>query len=401
MGIPVLPGGLGAASFRNTFNVLVPGQIPACPYDISKVIYDKNFPSRPLTVLLNTMGTKKGWSERHRWHEDEMIDEMDTVVGSVVVGATTIIVTNPAWFMQYDVLAFTAYRAQCQIQTINQATGAIVVTWQWAPIVPIVPGATFVKIGNAHPEVSVHNAGPTTLPLEYENVFQDMRHGHAESDAHAADPTRFTQKDWQRQMRKKWNEHKREEEKTDWFGRMAYDTVTAATPIGFSQGIYYRCVTNRTNLAGAVLTQATLNTFLATTMLANIQEDQNWWLFCAEGINALVSQWMYPTERGTTDTHTFGMYCGRYRPPFRNTPVRVVTHPMFRWHGWNDLAVLVNMSKTNIRRVVRTRFDTRLYQSIMPFGLTARDQFWRTFFTLEFCGEDINIAVLEGVAVAY
>ena len=179
---------------------------------------------------------------------------------------------------------------------------------------------------------------------------------------------------------------------------VAGTVVGQISPRGFSQGLYYFCATNRTSV-GAALTRAAWETFLTGVINQNEQDDQDWWFFGSARITQQVSQFAQPFERTDTDAEQFGMAISKYKAPSGDV-VKIKTHPIFFQHQLDDMGILVNMSGRNIRYVYHTEFDTKKYDSIMPYGLSGRDSFYWTIFTEEFKAEDINLGVIEDVAAA-
>lgn len=392
--VTYLPG-WGAARARDTVNIDGVGVVPQEKYAISKDIYLENGKNAPFLKLLQELGTITDADDRYRWKTDLLVSQDSEVGGSIDSDSTVMTVANSALFTQYDVLWFPVTDAEAYVTSIS-AAGVLTIQWRVAPAAAIPAGAVVIRIGNAYPQFSQAIIGPTTVVAEAENVYQDLRHVIAISDQARHGNYRFGD-EWAYQNRKKYSEHVREEEKTLWFGRQAaLDITTHTSPIGFSLGLYYWTTTNATSL-GAALTRGTFDNFLQTPLIANTMDDQDWWLFCSSRIQRQVTQFAYPAERTKTGEHQFGMDITRYVAPVRGQIIKMVNHPMFDAHGLNDLAVLVNMTRENVARVVHSVFDTKHYTSLMPYGYSGDEEFYRTVFTLCSKAEGINQARLEDV----
>jgi len=97
-----------------------------------------------------------------------------------------------------------------------------------------------------------------------------------------------------------------------------------------------------------------------------------------------------------TTKDQFGMAITRYKSGL-GPIIKVVTHPLFYHMNVPHLGILVNMSPRNIKYVYNTRFDTKLNTTIMAWGLSGYDRFYRSDITLEFKAEDMNLATIEQV----
>ena len=394
--VTVLPSG----TIRHTVNVDPVGVVALEHYAISDTIYLENGENAPFLKLLTELGTIKDADDRFRWKTDTLLKQDDEVAGSIDSSSTSVLVGNAGRFTVNDVLWFPSQDAEAYVTLVTPATNIVTIAWLpgGAPAAAILPGDPVIRIGNAYAQASQVIIGPTTVVAEASNVYQDMRHVIAISEQAREGNYRFGD-EWAYQNRKKLSEHLREEEKTLWFGRVAsLDTTTAASPIGFSLGLYYWTTTLTTSL-GAALTRVTWDNFLERPLRANMMDDQNWWVFCSSRINRQVSQFAYGLERTRTYQHQFGMWITDYQAPVRGKVIKIVTHPMFDDHGLHDLAVMVNMTKENVGRVVHTRFDTKHYQAKIPYGGSWLEEFYRTVFTLYAKSESINYARLEDVTL--
>ena len=396
-----IAGTTAAQRARNTRNTITGATIPLQAYAISRRIYTKNARWAPFCVLLENIGSEPSHDDTYRWKEDELVPQTDTLSGSVIVGATALTVVNVRKWTVNDVVYVHSYNAQGLVTLITPGAGTagvLTISWVVAPTAALLPNTQLVRIGNAHEQVSIHEIGPSTIAVDHSNVYQDFRHGCACSIQHYNGKFQFDPADWKHQMDKKRSEHEREKEKTAIFGQTAL-WQTGASPRGFERGIYYDCVTNRTNVGTVALTRTALDNFLLAVMQRNEQEAQNWWLISSGRIHSQISQFANPLERTDTSADQFGMGVSRYKTPLGEI-VKIITHPMFFQHGWHDLALLVNMSRENIYGVFHRNMATKMHRSIQPYGRSAIEEFYWTVMTMCLKGEDINLGVLEGVAAA-
>lgn len=401
-GVTVLTGGgLDAINARNTVNVDPAGDVPLEKYAISPTIYIKNGEAFPLTKLLNSkpMRVLNNADDRYRWKEDVLLPQADALASSLTVGATDIVVDDASKFKQNDVVWIKYADAQGHVSSVNTTTNTVSVTWTHAPAVVVPTDSAIVRIGTAHEQYSQHVNSPTTLTTEEYNVYQDFRNGVAASDQHIAGNFLIPKEgDWQYQLNKQREEHLVEHEKTFLFGQRAFVT-SGNSPLGFMGGLYYQATTNSESFSDAALTRNGWDDALSTLFRKNKHLNQQWWVFCSGMIHSQVVGFSTTYERTETNAEQFGMSWYRYKHP-EGKIVNLKPHPLFDLHGWDDVAIIINMTPDVIARVVHSRFDTKRYKSIIPYGASGQEEFYRTIDTLMVRGEDINLKVIEDVGAA-
>ena len=377
----------------DTNNVLTGGATPLNEYDVSDAIYLKNGRPAPFTWFLQSIGVGNGYDTTHRWYEDEMVPQRDTINGSVASGAATLVVDNVGRWTVRDIIWEPTSGAQGVVTAITAGTSTLTVTWIGAAVIP--DGRTVIRIGNSYAEDSTLNLGPSTKEVEKTNYFQDARHGKRISDLQAANPVRVKQKRWDYQMQKAQWQHQREIEKSLLFGQ-ASRNVAGDTPYGVSRGLYNFLSTNTTSV-GAVLTRAVWETFVTDIVAKNQEPTQNWVAFVSHRIRIDISGFSTTYERTDTSKKQFGMAIEDYKCP-DGTIVKLVTHPMFHHEGLDGLGFLINMSPDVVKLYYHTHFQTKRYKSLLERGRSSMEEFYRTVFTLEVKGEDINGGKLTNVA---
>ncbi len=395
---PEIIAGVDEARVRNTLNVETTGQVALELEDISPVIYTKNGDANPFSVLLETIPRKQsGWNDTHSWYEDVLLPQKDHLDGSLAQGATSFIVANGKKFSVNDTIWIRDADAEGWVTAVSGNT--LTVTWiapAGGPAAGVALGASIVRIGNANRQDSTQGIAPTTKETQEDNYFQDMRHVVAASLQHLKGKYRVNPGDWENQLKKKGEEHEIEKEKTLLFGQAAAPAnLGGNSPVAFSRGLYYFNATYRTVL-GAALTRTTWDDFVVVPTNARVMGQENWWCFCSGRIQRQVSQFGYPYHQVSTGAQEFGINVTKYLAPNGKT-ITMKAHPLFNTHGWDDLAILVNVSGDNLAYVYHSDMDTRQYEATIPYNRSARETMYKTVFCLECKGEDVNTAVLEDV----
>lgn len=369
---------------------LTAGQVPISLYDISTEIYTKNKAAAPFCTLLEALGTITGHNDTHSWYEQESVKQRDTLDGSVPAGAATITVAHGNRWTVNDTLWYPAGNFQAVVTAIS----GNVLTVTWIGAVGVIPAnAQIIRMSPAYEQYTQVLVGPTTKEVQCDNYYQDSRHGLAISDQAAEGKFRTRPDLWTDMMSWALEEHEKCKEKTLNFGRGLL-LQTGAHPRGFCRGLYNFCMTNRW-VVGAAPTRAAFDANLDSVIRRNVHADQNWWLIAGGTWVTRISGFAQAAERTQTDKDRFGMGILRWFTPMRKE-VKVVHSNLFDHHGLDGLAFLVNVAKGTHKLVNHSRFATKRYDSILPFGLSGTESFYRTIFTLESKGEDINLAVFEG-----
>jgi hypothetical protein len=392
LAIPVVPTITRPDGAVDNVNRLTAGQIPQGVYDISDTIYTKNAKAAPFTWFLDAIGHGSGHDTTHRWYEQETVPQRDTISGSINGGATTLTVATASKWTVNDTLWEPNSNAQGIVTAVNFTTGVLTITWITAAA--LADGTTVMRIGNQYPDYSQIQLGPVSREVEITNYFQDMRHGRAIADVTKHDPVRVTQPYWDQVMSAAMNQHSIEKEKTLLFGQASLDT-TGVKPRGAMRGLYNFLATNRTAV-GAALTRPVWETFCTDIVSRNTHPNQNWVAFVSGRIRQQISGFSATFERTDTMAKQFGMAIEDWKCP-DGTIIHLVTHPLFHFEGLDGLGFLVNMSPEVCKYIARTVFDTKRYKSLLPYGLSGYEEYYRTCFTLEFKGEDINGGRLTGV----
>jgi hypothetical protein len=393
--IPTVPTVTRPDGVQDTVNVLTTGQVPQWEYDISDTIYTKNARSAPFTWFLDQIGRKMGYTDEHMWYEQDSVPQRDTVDGSIASGAATITVDGVNKWTVNDTLWEPLANLQGIVTAVNRTTGVLTITWITPGV--IIDGATVIRIGNAYDQYSTIELGPVSKEVQKSNYFQDMRHGRAITDVAKEDPVRVNQPYYDQVMQWAMWQHEIEKEKTLLFGAASYDT-TGTHPRGNSRGLYNFLATNVTSV-GAALTRSVWENFITNITAKNTHTNQNWVAFVSARIRIQISGFSQTYERTDTFASQFGMAVEKYKCP-DGTVVTLVTHPLFHREGLDGLGFLINMDPEVTKYVHRTKFDTKRYKSILAHGLSAYEDFYRTVFTLECKGEEINGGVIEDVAAA-
>jgi len=392
---PIANPPLAARVPRDTVSILTPGQIPKQDYSFeSKRIYVKNAEAAPLTLFSQALADVEGWGNTEYWYEDEHVPQMDVTDGSVAAGAATMTVGNGAKWTKNDTL-WLPIPLNLEAIVTNVVGNVLTLTWMTAAPAALASGQVIIRIGNAYQEYSMHEDGPTTREVQKSNYFQDMRHGRAFSDIEAEAQYRTPQKDRDFQIDKAGQQHEIEWEKRLIWGQAALD-VTGAHPRGFCRGMWNYATTNSVNVGGVALTQAGFDNFLSGPLDMNHEAEQDWWFLHSPTIGRYISGWAAPLERTDTTKSRFGMAISQYKAPTGQV-ITCKVHPLFHEHRQDGIGLLINRSRKCMAYVHNTKFATKRYQSIMPYGLSGYDDFFRTVATLVFKHESINAARMFGV----
>jgi len=393
------------ARVTDTEKILVAGQWPTAEPSISTRLYMLNGEANPFCVLTESgkMLPKLGcFDVYHRWFEDKMVPQKGLLHGSGQTGNVLTVVDARIFTVQDTIFVRTvsatgATKCAGRITAVNTTLNTITILWDDAPVGALADGTPVIRIGNAYAQDSTANLMPRTLPVEYKNAFQIMRHAVAATDLARTGHYILNPSDPETQALKCNWEHERAKEKTQLFGTQARDVTTASTALMTMDGLYTMITTNRTVL-NAPLSRVLFEDFL-DPMLRKRQGpgSPNWHFLHSGRIGRQITTFAYQYQQiMKTGDIEFGMHVTRYYPP-NGGVVTLVPHPLFDEEGWDDLGILINVSPENLQYCYHSIWDTKRYDVPQTDGRTIQKYEHRTVMSLEAKGEEINYGVLEGV----
>jgi len=306
----------------------------------------------PLWALLNGMRRIVGGRPEHQWPEIKPMPERSTTAGSVMVGAVQIAINNPGIVSPKATLRF--FNPQCMfwVSAINLTTG--IATGQWigtAPTVAIAPGTAFIVMAPAYEQANAPYMLPVTQEVWLRNYYQFPRHYLAMANMARQDHYQVPVGGlWRWRIQNLLEPlHKTEVEKSLMFGIGSFvgaGATPAGSPAGFMEGLYTRCVTNRTSLAGAALTRAALDNALTPVFRDRLSNKEGWTLFVSTRLHFQISQMFTLYELGTVSTESdqAGVSLTKYKHP-TGAIISLVVDPLFDLMGRWDLGIGVKLTE--------------------------------------------------------
>lgn len=384
---------------QTTQNIDQTGNMRQMDFSRSERLFTVNYRAAPFQILTNAiLAHEEGFGHDYRWQNDELPSQLDTLAGSVTSATAIMAVTNGNLWTVYDNLyipsAATASTPGAQAVVTEISGNNLTITWVVAPTGALAPGVLIFRQGNTYPERSFIQNGPITIPGENYNYLTDVRHGLEATERMLNGKYWLRPDKFERDLTKKGQEHFLALEKIYLFGRRALLGV-ATTPSYCSRGLYHWAATNRTSLGNAALTKAAFDTWLNGVIQANQQPTQNWYVFCDGQITGRAISNIFATiERSSTAARKAGMWINEYQSP-TGPVINIVQHPLFYSHGYTATAILVNLTKDALAIVMGRNEATQRRDSIMPYGLTSKQAFYKTVTTLRATNEATEFGVLE------
>ena len=385
--------------------------IPLEQPDMRPEIFVVNGNVSPITVFLNRLRRVVGGNQRHIWKVIEPMGEVDTVAGSVAVGAAGFTVGNPALLTANCVLRFISPDGEFWVNTVNQTTGAITGTWVVPLTAGVAAGATFIKLSNAHRHFDFPVPQPYPIEVQYSNYYQ--HHYHTELISRMTEAGRFPMlgpggiKAQKRKMLE--DEHFKEVEKTYIWGMQALD-ITGSNPAGFTHGLYSWATTIRHSNAGAPLTLRNFEDHITRFTINRIPDaagpngetNDEIIHFCG---NRQIEQITRAARAAavtniTSGKHPFGFFCTTITTA-NGTKVAIMKHPLFDQLGFYGMGLTVRMSGNRLAAAYHPAcLGTKVGRpqtGTIPYLGTYGQFGYETISTLEVCDEEGTVAVLEDV----
>lgn len=392
---------------QHTQNIDQAGNMNQMNWSRSPRLFTMNGLAAPFQVLTNAIKAHEtGWGADYRWQNDILPTQRDTMAGSVTSADGQVVVGNGAIWTVRDALyipsAATASTPGAQAIVTAIAGNVLTIFWVVAPTGVLAPGTFVFRCANSYEEIMQAQIGPITVPGERYNYLTDVRHCAKASDRMVLGEYWLRPDKWTRDVNKKGQEHFKALEKLYLFMRRGLFATApqATTPCMSSRGLYHWLATNRTTLANAVLTRAAWETWIDSVVGQNTETPQNWIVLCDDIITGrAISGFAIGMERKKTGETDLGMAISKYET-WNGVIVNVIRHPLFRSHGYQATAILLNLTPKSIAIVMARGLATRRTDITAPSGgipwlESSLISQYRTVTTLRVSGEEIQGGVLE------
>jgi hypothetical protein len=346
--------------------------------------------AQPLAVFTRRADKRRTVASTFSWLEESSKARFDTQNGGATSGATTVAVTNGAYYQQWDQVLNT--RTGEQIRVDGVAGNNLTVTRGiGSTAAAMLNGDELLIIGSAQPENDTSKPPRSDVPSKISNYTQIFRTPFEVSDTLRASGFQVAPAEWPRQARNKGIEHAKDLEYSFLLGRKSA-TTPGATQNRTTGGVLSFITTNQTD-AGGDLSEAEFNAFMA--QVHRYGSGQKLALASATAVGALNK---FPASKQQTknDETTYGMNVTQYTSPFGS--INLVYHPLLEGTKYGGYIVVIDMGQAAYRYLANDELnrDTKVLQNRQPNDQDGRKDEYLSEVGLEF-GQQRYHGVLTGI----
>ena len=346
--------------------------------------------AQPLAVFTRKANKKRTVATKFSWLEDQSKPRFDTQAGGATNVATTVAVTNGAYFQQWDQVLNTRTGEQFRVDAV--AANNLTVTRGIGSTATAMNNLDELYIiGTAQPENDTSKPARSDVPSKVTNNTQIFRTPFEISGSLQASSFQASPDEWPRQARLKGIEHAKDLELSFLFGRKSA-TTPGATEDRTTGGILSFITTNQTD-AGGDLSEAEFNAFMLQVM--RYGSDSKLAMASGVGISALNK---FPASKQQTrnDETTYGMNVTRYTSPFGS--LNLVYHRMLEGTKYGGYIIVVDMEQAAYRYLANDSVsrDTKVLPNRQPNDQDGRKDEYLSEVGLQF-GLQRTHGVLTGI----
>ena len=346
--------------------------------------------AQPLAVFTRRANKKRTVATKFSWLEDQSKPRFDTQAGGATNVATTVAVTNGAYFQQWDQVLNTRTGEQFRVDAVA-GNNLTVTRGIGSTGTAMLNGDELYIIGTAQPENDTSKPARSDIPSKVTNNTQIFRTPFEISGSLQASSFQASPDEWPRQARLKGIEHAKDLELSFLFGRKSA-TTPGATEDRTTGGILSFITTNQTD-AGGDLSEAEFNAFMLQVM--RYGSDSKLAMASGVGISALNK---FPASKQQTrnDETTYGMNVTRYTSPFGS--LNLVYHRMLEGTKYGGYIIVVDMEQAAYRYLANDSVsrDTKVLPNRQPNDQDGRKDEYLSEVGLQF-GLQRTHGVLTGV----
>ena len=296
--------------------------------DVTKAMAHLERGETPVTTMLMKMRKRVAKRARFEWFEDEPLPRFDSLAASLTAAATTMTVTNFAYFRAGDLVKI----ANGEIVRVSTTptTTAVTIARAYGETAAAAASTTdqLFIIGNSHEEGSAGRAILSTQKVPQHNFCGIIRDPWSYTTTNEG-TEQYGGQDKDEEEANMLYEHKKNIELSLWFGER-YEDTTGTHPKRSSRGIFRWITTNSKNVA--TLTEAEFEDWLRVVFRYGAREKL---CFLSPKVITVINGF----ARSKLQTATMGQKYGVTITQYQNSGrfVGLVEHPLFTNDSLGDL----------------------------------------------------------------
>lgn len=231
--------------------------------DMAEAVLELEPSAVPLTVLSAKLGAKPTVNPEYSWVEDKLEPRFDTInyASGYNTSATSIVVSNGAYFAQHDLVKNTRTGEVFRVTAVSTNTLTVVRgVGNSGTGVAINDADELLIIGSAQPEGDTSKSARSSNPTKVTNYTQIFRKPFESTETLRHSDTFTSPSDWARQSSHAGIEHAKDLEYAYWHGKKMEDT-SGSHPRRTTGGAFSFITTNITDVGGTMTEAEFFNAF--------------------------------------------------------------------------------------------------------------------------------------------
>lgn len=304
----------------------------------------------PLVQILMSVERASASDPKFEWYEDELNPRFDKLTAALTAGATTMTVTNYAYFRAGDLVKIN--NAEVVYVSATPSTTSVTITRGIGST-----GASAASVGdslfimsNAHEEGATNRALLTTQKVPKYNYCQIIRNPFG-ATVTEMNTKQFAGQTFNRDEQKKLVEQKRDIEQAIIFGERGKTTGSGGQPLRFCGGILEFLTTNVVDMGGT-MTEAEFEDYLRRTHRHGSKDKI---FFGSSKAMTVINGFGRDKLDTRSDESTYGVTMTQYKNAGRR--LMLVEHVLFENDALTDLTGIAGYGVTVDMQNIRLRFN--------------------------------------------
>ena len=359
--------------------------------DMSEAVLLLQPDASPLTVFTKKTSKKVTSNPEFKWAEQDLEPRFDLTNGSALVGATSIVVDNGAYFAQHDLVRVPRTGEVFRVTAVTTNT-LTVVRGVGSTAAALLDNEELVIIGSAQPEGDTSKPARSSNPLSYTNYTQIIRRPVEATRTHMQSASMFNDHDWNHQRKLAGIEHAKDLEMVLLMGRPSED-LSGSQPRRTTGGAYHYVSTNQTDAAGALTETEFFGALRPAFRYGNKTKLALCSALAVDVLNTFPRGKVQVVDQGRQE---YGINVVRFISP--HGTLNIATHWLLEGATYGGHILILDMEEVKYRFLQNENgsSDTHIRDSIQANDADTRKDEYLTECGLQF-GEDKKHALITGI----
>ena len=336
--------------------------------DVEPMLQQLEPEAGPLTTIMSRLETVTATDRKTEWFEDQLLPDFDVLSAAVLVGDTTITVTNYKYFRAGDLVRINDNETVRVSATPTTTTVTVTRGYGSVAAVAANNGSRLFIVSDAGMEFDTFRDQLTTQKVPKYNYIQDIATPMSFTDHDMATDT-FAGKDLPNEHRKGIIEQKKKIEKALILGQPYLD-VSGAHPVATMGGLDYFIQTNVKDVSGG-FTEAEFEDFLRICFRHGSSQKL---IFCSPKLIQSINGFSRSKLQTQCGESTYGATITEYDNAGRH--VGLIEEKLLTNQSLNDLTGIAGygylVDPANVKMAYMQGMGTQLEENLQNPGVKGR-----------------------------